>query len=61
MYVVDILYKNYQQNFKLSFGVYSIAVSRSKEVPCFGPPVPDCAVFKKGPQFAEFLKMKSTI
>ena len=38
----------------------SIAISRSKDVPIFGPPIPDGALFSKGPEFAEFLLIKGT-
>ncbi|XP_015591647.1 signal-induced proliferation-associated 1-like protein 1 [Cephus cinctus] len=37
---------------------YSIAVSRSKEVPIFGPPVPPGATFPKGKAFADFILAK---
>nr|XP_012147426.1 PREDICTED: signal-induced proliferation-associated 1-like protein 2 isoform X3 [Megachile rotundata] len=37
---------------------YSVAVSRSKEVPVFGPPVPPGAIFAKGKAFAEFILAK---
>ncbi|XP_072030878.1 uncharacterized protein [Amphiura filiformis] len=37
---------------------YSIAVSRSKEVPAFGPPLPPNAMFNRSPAFAEFLLAK---
>nr|XP_034187683.1 signal-induced proliferation-associated 1-like protein 2 isoform X3 [Osmia lignaria] len=37
---------------------YSVAVSRSKEVPVFGPPVPPGATFAKGKTFAEFILAK---
>ncbi|XP_026670175.1 signal-induced proliferation-associated 1-like protein 1 isoform X1 [Ceratina calcarata] len=37
---------------------YSIAVSRSKEVPIFGPPVPPGATFNKGKAFADFILAK---
>ncbi|XP_032666110.1 signal-induced proliferation-associated 1-like protein 1 isoform X3 [Odontomachus brunneus] len=37
---------------------YSVAVSRSKEVPIFGPPVPQSATFTKGKAFADFILAK---
>ncbi|XP_046813288.1 signal-induced proliferation-associated 1-like protein 2 isoform X1 [Vespa crabro] len=37
---------------------YSVAVSRSKEVPIFGPPVPSGATFTKGKAFADFILAK---
>ncbi|XP_076239000.1 signal-induced proliferation-associated 1-like protein 2 [Calliopsis andreniformis] len=37
---------------------YSVAVSRSKEVPIFGPPVPPGATFTKGKAFADFILAK---
>ena len=35
-----------------------MAVSRSKSVPMFGPPLPPGARFAKGPAFAEYLLTK---
>ncbi|XP_053593151.1 signal-induced proliferation-associated 1-like protein 1 isoform X2 [Microplitis demolitor] len=37
---------------------YSVAVSRSKEVSIFGPPVPSGATFNKGKSFADFILAK---
>lgn len=37
---------------------YKVAVSRSKEVPIFGPPVPLGATFTKGKAFADFVLAK---
>lgn len=37
---------------------YRVAVSRSKEVPIFGPPVPQGAIFTKGKTFADFILAK---
>ncbi|XP_023246938.1 signal-induced proliferation-associated 1-like protein 1 isoform X2 [Copidosoma floridanum] len=37
---------------------YSVAVSRSKDVPVFGPPVPAGGVFPKGKHFADFILAK---
>lgn len=37
---------------------YRVAVSRSKEVPIFGPPVPQAAAFSKGKTFADFILAK---
>lgn len=38
---------------------YSVAVTRSKEVEMFGPPIPSEAVFKKSKEFSNFLLAKS--
>ncbi|XP_064484680.1 signal-induced proliferation-associated 1-like protein 2 [Ornithodoros turicata] len=37
---------------------YSVAVSRSKEVPAFGPPIPDGPPFPKSKKFTEFILAK---
>ncbi|XP_075225356.1 signal-induced proliferation-associated 1-like protein 2 [Lycorma delicatula] len=37
---------------------YSVAVTRSKEVPVFGPPIPEGATFPKSKSFADFLLAK---
>ncbi|XP_060834586.1 signal-induced proliferation-associated 1-like protein 1 [Rhopalosiphum padi] len=37
---------------------YSVAVTRSKEVEMFGPPIPKEAVFKKSKEFSDFLLAK---
>ena len=37
---------------------YSIAVSRSKDVPVFGPPIKEDAIFPKSKTFADFLLAK---
>ncbi|XP_022913514.2 signal-induced proliferation-associated 1-like protein 2 isoform X1 [Onthophagus taurus] len=37
---------------------YSVAVSRSKDVQVFGPPIKDGAIFPKGKAFADFLLAK---
>ncbi|XP_046388548.1 signal-induced proliferation-associated 1-like protein 3 [Ischnura elegans] len=37
---------------------YSVAVSRSKEVPVFGPPIADGAIYPKSKAFADFLLAK---
>ena len=37
---------------------FSIAVTRSKNVPMFGPPIPAGAVFSKGSTFTKFLLTK---
>ncbi|VVC37072.1 Hypothetical protein CINCED_3A010066 [Cinara cedri] len=37
---------------------YSVAVTRSKEVEMFGPPIPTEAVFKKSKEFSDFLLAK---
>lgn len=36
-----------------------MAVTRSKEVEMFGPPIPSEAVFKKSKEFSDFLLAKS--
>ena len=38
---------------------FSIAVTRSKDVPPFGPHIPENAMFPRSDQFAEFLLAKS--
>lgn len=38
---------------------FSVAVTRSKEVEIFGPPIPSEAVFKKSKEFSDFLLAKS--
>ena len=40
---------------------FSVAVSRSKDIPAFGPHIPENAFFPKGPDFADFLLAKGTI
>lgn len=37
---------------------YAVAVSRSKEMPPFGPPIPETGIFMKSPQFKNFLLAK---
>ncbi|XP_034256071.1 signal-induced proliferation-associated 1-like protein 2 isoform X2 [Thrips palmi] len=37
---------------------YSVAVSRSKEVPIFGPPIKEGATYRKGKAFSDFLLAK---
>ncbi|PIK34754.1 putative signal-induced proliferation-associated 1-like protein 2 isoform X3 [Apostichopus japonicus] len=37
---------------------YSVAVSRSKDVPVFGPPLPPDAIFAKSSAFADFIIAK---
>jgi len=37
---------------------YAVAVSRSKEMPPFGPPIPESGIFVKSPQFKNFLLAK---
>ncbi|XP_013415008.1 signal-induced proliferation-associated 1-like protein 2 isoform X2 [Lingula anatina] len=37
---------------------YSVAVSRSKDVPPFGPAIPEGAIFSKSQEFADFLLAK---
>lgn len=37
---------------------YKVAVSRSREVEVFGPPIKEGAIFPKGKAFAEFLLAK---
>ncbi|XP_030634047.1 rap1 GTPase-activating protein 1 [Chanos chanos] len=38
--------------------LYKVSVTARDDVPFFGPPLPDPAVFKKGPEFHEFLLTK---
>ncbi|KAG5284775.1 hypothetical protein AALO_G00030330 [Alosa alosa] len=37
---------------------YKVSVTAREDVPCFGPPLPNPPVFKKGPEFREFLLTK---
>nr|XP_020488975.1 rap1 GTPase-activating protein 2-like isoform X2 [Labrus bergylta] len=37
---------------------YKVSVTAREDVPPFGPPLPNSAVFKKGPEFREFLLTK---
>ncbi|XP_047449531.1 rap1 GTPase-activating protein 2a isoform X3 [Mugil cephalus] len=37
---------------------YKVSVTAREDVPCFGPPLPNPAVFKKGPEFRDFLLTK---
>ncbi|KAM9468524.1 rap1 GTPase-activating protein 2a isoform 2-T2 [Clarias gariepinus] len=37
---------------------YKVSVTAREDVPLFGPPLPNPAVFKKGPEFREFLLTK---
>ena len=37
---------------------FSVSVSRAKEVPLFGPPIPEGAEFPKGDAFVNFLLAK---
>ncbi|MEE6516611.1 hypothetical protein FKM82_026196 [Ascaphus truei] len=37
---------------------YSVAVTRSKDVPPFGPPIPNCVTFRKSDVFRDFLLAK---
>uniref|UniRef100_A0A8C9W339 RAP1 GTPase activating protein n=1 Tax=Scleropages formosus TaxID=113540 RepID=A0A8C9W339_SCLFO len=38
--------------------IYKVSVTARDDVPFFGPPLPDPAVFRKGPEFHEFLMTK---
>ncbi|XP_061558825.1 rap1 GTPase-activating protein 2-like isoform X2 [Phycodurus eques] len=38
--------------------IYKVSVTAREDVPPFGPPLPNPAVFKKGPEFREFLLTK---
>ncbi|XP_068097797.1 rap1 GTPase-activating protein 1 isoform X3 [Hyperolius riggenbachi] len=38
--------------------VYKVSVTARDDVPFFGPPLPDPALFRKGPEFQEFLLTK---
>lgn len=40
---------------------YSVSVSRSKDVPAFGPHIPENIKFPKSEEFAEFLLAKGNI
>lgn len=40
------------------FEFFRVAVTRSKEVPVFGPPLPEEATFTKSKHFTEFLLAK---
>lgn len=42
---------------KIIIFYHSVAVSRCKDVPPFGPPIPETP-FKKGPEFTDFLFAK---
>ena len=37
---------------------YAVAISRSKDVPVFGPPIPENGIFTKSKQFTDFLLSK---
>lgn len=39
--------------------VYKVAVGAKDEVPDFGPPLPDPAIFQKGAEFRDWLLMKA--
>lgn len=41
--------------------MFSVAVTRSKEVPVFGPPIPDGATFPKSKTFSDFLLAKGLL
>lgn len=41
--------------------LFSIAVTRSKDVPPFGPHIPENAMFTRSDQFAEFLLAKGLL
>ncbi|NXH13719.1 RPGP1 protein, partial [Bucco capensis] len=38
--------------------LYKVSVTARDDVPFFGPPLPDPAIFRKGPEFQEFLLTK---
>ncbi|XP_010185596.1 PREDICTED: rap1 GTPase-activating protein 1-like, partial [Mesitornis unicolor] len=38
--------------------LYKVSVTARDDVPFFGPPLPDPAIFRKGPEFQEFLLAK---
>ena len=51
-------------NLSLNVSIYflfSIAISRSKDVPPFGPSIPEYARFPKSAEFAQFLLAKGEI
>lgn len=39
--------------------VYKVAIGAKDEVPDFGPPLPDPAIFQKGAEFRDWLLMKA--
>jgi len=41
-------------------GIDSVSVSRSREVPLFGPPIPHGAKFPRSKEFVNFLLAKGT-
>ncbi len=41
-----------------TLSVFSVAVTRSKSVPMFGPPLPPSGLFSKSRDFADFLLSK---
>jgi RAP1 GTPase activating protein 1 len=43
---------------KTDHTVYKVAVGAKDEVPDFGPPLPDPAIFQKGAEFRDWLLMK---
>jgi hypothetical protein len=43
------------------WSAFSVAVSRSKEVPVFGPPIHEGATFPKSKAFSDFLLAKGKL
>ena len=37
---------------------FSLSVARSRDVPAFGPPIPENGGFSKSPEFVDFLMAK---
>ncbi|OQV18986.1 Signal-induced proliferation-associated 1-like protein 1 [Hypsibius exemplaris] len=46
------------QNPNTDHAQYHVSVSRSRDVPPFGPPLPETMTFTKGPEFVDFLLTK---
>ncbi|XP_027524563.1 rap1 GTPase-activating protein 1 isoform X3 [Corapipo altera] len=65
-FVPDMIASNFLHAFvvvQLELGgtqgtLYKVSVTARDDVPFFGPPLPDPAVFRKGPEFQEFLLTK---
>ncbi len=54
---VDVIYLFYFY-FIFSFVLFRISVTRSNDIPFFGPPIPEGAVFDKNENFRDFLLTK---
>nr|XP_057935177.1 rap1 GTPase-activating protein 2-like isoform X3 [Doryrhamphus excisus] len=65
-FVPDIIASNFLHSYVLVQAenpctentVYKVSVTAREDVPPFGPPLPNPAVFKKGPEFRDFLLTK---